>query len=121
MGDRRFPSLCRAGDIERVQAALDSGTDVNEEGSFGQTGLMLALASSQNNVVQLLLNHPDIDINKVNCDGSSALHFWAVGVDNHEGMAALLARQDLTTINQRTYDSRTPIMEAVSHLSLIHI
>ena len=28
-------------------------------------------------------------------------------------MAALLARQDLTTINQRSYSGETPIMEAV--------
>ena len=73
---------------------------------------MCALGNSHNNVVQLLLNQPQIDINKVGHFGYCALH-WAVFRDNHEGMAALLARQDLTTINQRDQGGKTPIMQAV--------
>ena len=74
---------------------------------------MLALSNKHNNVVQLLLNHPQIDVNIVNrAYGYCALHCAAFR-DNHEGMAALLARQDLTTINQRNDDGETPIMKAV--------
>ena len=115
---RSFNDLCSDGDIEGVQAAIDNGADVNEENSkiFGDmimgTGLMWALYNGQNNVVQLLLNHPQIDINKVDQDGECALH-CAVFRDNHEGMAALLARQDLTTINQRSDFGETPIWTAV--------
>ena len=113
MGDQlTFWRLCRDGDIEGVQAAIDNGANVNEEDDSGWTGLMLALGNSQNNVVQLLLNHPQIDVNKVDRDGECALH-CAVFRDNHEGMAALLARQDLTTINQRENQGRTPIMKAL--------
>ena len=114
MGDQRFWRLCSDGDIEGVQAAIDNGTDVNEDNAngLGWTGLMVALHHSQNNVVQLLLNHPQIDVNKVDRDGECAL-YCAVHYYNHEGIAALLARQDLTTINQRNNDGRTPIMEAV--------
>ena len=117
MGNKEFRMLCSDGDIERVQAALDSGTDVNEEDPWGTTGLMKALIFSRNNVVQLLLNHQQIDINKVDRDGSCALHFAVLG-DNHEGMAALLDRQDLTTINQMGYGGRTPIMKAVAYNSV---
>ena len=108
MGDQSFWRSCENGDIEGVQAAIDNGTDVNEDNAngLGWTGLMVALHHSHNNVVQLLLNHPQIDVNKVDQDGECALH-CAVFRDNHEGMAALLARQDLTTINQ------TPIVKAV--------
>ena len=99
-----------------MQAAIDNGADVNEEDSwenyFGSTGLMFALDYSHNNVVQLLLNHPQIDVNKVNRRGYCALHY-AVDPDNDEAMKALLARQDLTTINQRNDDGETPIMKAV--------
>ena len=76
---------------------------------------MLALSSCHNDVVQVLLQHPQIDINKVNRRGDNALHF-AVILDNHEGLAALLARHDVltTTINQRTNEEgKTPIMYAV--------
>ena len=98
MGDQRFLNLCRDGDIEGVQAEIDNGANVNEEDDSGWTGLMWALGKRHNNVVQLLLNHPQIDVNKVDIEGACALHF-AVFFDNHEVIAALLARQDLTTIN----------------------
>ena len=117
-----FVRMCRVGDITGVQAAIDNGDDVNQEDSYGQTGLMLALINSQNSVVQLLLNHPQIDINKAPFrkptgaikigKRSCALHY-AVETDNHEGLKALLDRQDLTIINQRSYGGWTPIMGAV--------
>ena len=62
------------GDIERVKAAIDNGADVNEEDEDGETKLMLALYYHHHDVVQLLLNHPQIDINKVNRYGECALH-----------------------------------------------
>ena len=114
MGDQlTFWRLCRDGDIEGVQAAIDNRANVNEEDDSGWTGLMMALGNSHNNVVQLLLNHPQIDVNIVNrAYGYCALHY-AVNGHNHKGMAALLARQDLTTINQRSNEGKTPIMFAV--------
>ena len=100
------------GDIEGVQAAIDNGADVNEENYWGTTGLMWALSNSHNDVVKVLLHQLQIDVNKVDQNGSSTLH-WAVMKDNHEGMKLLLAQQNLTTINQRNDDGRTPIMEAI--------
>ena len=116
MGDHRtFYQLCYDGDIEGVQAAIDNGADVNEEDNKGVTGLMWALYRNHNNVVQVLLHHPQINIDIVNEDGNSALH-WAVWNDNHEGLAALLAQHDDLTIiiNKRDVDGWTPIMLAVA-------
>ena len=116
--DMSFAVLCYYGDIEGVQAAIDNGVDVNEaseeESEVGETGLMNALCNNHNYVVWVLLQHPQIDINKVDLSGSSALH-WAMTADNDEGLAALLAHHDeLTTFNQRDdMHGRTPIMEAV--------
>ena len=105
--------MCMDGDIEGVQAAIDNGADVNEEDDlFGKTGLMWAFYRNHNNVVQLLLNQPQIDVNKVDQLGRSALHHAVLGA-NHEEMAALLARQDLTTINKRGDFGWSPIMYAV--------
>ena len=109
-----FWRLCRDGDIEGVQAEIDNGANVNEEDDSGWTGLMWALGKRHNNVVQLLLNHPQIDVNKVDSGGQCALHYAGFH-DNHEGMAVLLARQDLTTINQRDNWGQTPIMRAIYH------
>ena len=102
-----------------MKAAIDNGADVNEEDEDGETKLMLALYYHHNDVVQLLLNHPQIDINKVDCYERCALHHALLSPPkddpdgNHEGMEALLARQDLTTINQRSNEGKTPIMFAV--------
>ena len=125
MGDQRnFIDFCADGDIEAVQAAIDNGADVNED-MYGTTGLMWALAMGYNNhVVQLLLQHPEINANLVVLDGYSALH-EAIMHDNPEGMATLLAHQHergISTINQtrssgyqRDDDSWTPIMFAVGY------
>ena len=115
MGDYIFWELCYHGDIEAVQAAIDNGADVNEENGFGLTGLMWALNHSNNNVVQMLLQLPQIDVNRVDGNiGCSALH-CAVQTDNHEGMKLLLGHEDLTSgsINHRNYGGWSPIMEAV--------
>ena len=128
MGDQSFWELCLDGDIEGVQAAIDNGADVNEANYYGVTGLMIALDAGNNIVVQVLLHHPQIDINKVDRGGSSALH-WAVFQDNHEGLAEILARHDelTTSINQRNQWGQSPIMRAVLfnsvncfHLLLTH-
>ena len=48
---QRFVRLCKIGDIEGVQAAIDNGSNVNGEDEYDTTGLMLALGTSCNNVV----------------------------------------------------------------------
>ena len=53
-------------DIEGVRAYIDEGSDVNEEHHTRSTGLMRALHYRQNNVVELLLNQPEIDLTEVN-------------------------------------------------------
>ena len=113
---QRFPWLCRGGDIEAIATAIENGADVNEEDpAYGETGLMWALEYNHNNVVQLLINLPRVDVNKVDQGYRLCAAHYAAGVDNHAGMAALLARQDLTTINHRDdHEGLSPIMEAVS-------
>ena len=61
-----------------------------------------------------MLQHSQIDINKVNGSGRSALTA-AVWVGSHEGLAALLAQDQLlaTTINHRNSDGLSPIMYAL--------
>ena len=53
--------FCKDGDLERVKAALKSGTHVNTKDEYGQTGLTWAVSKKHNSVVALLLNIPNID------------------------------------------------------------
>ena len=52
---------------------MKSGADVNMVCRMGRTGLMLAVAGTQNPLVILLLRHPDIDVNLKDNSGQTAL------------------------------------------------
>ena len=113
-----FRMMCFHGDIEGVRTALDNGADVNEATfNGGCTALMWALHRHHNDVVQVLLNHPEIDVNIVDSPGGrSALH-WAVNVVNHEGLQVLLARPEID-VNKVDDLGRTPLHWAVNVANL---
>ena len=46
-----------AGNIERVQALLDGGADINSLDKYGQTALMNASARGNLNLVEVLVKH----------------------------------------------------------------
>ncbi len=47
----------RTGNIERVQALLNEGTDINSLDKYGQTALMNAATRGDINLVQVLVKH----------------------------------------------------------------
>ena len=63
--------------------------------------------------MQVLLHHPQIDVNNRGDEGS-ALH-WAAASDNHEGMKLLLGHANLTSesINYRDRNGWSAIMDAL--------
>ena len=99
-----------------MQAALQSGVDVNSRGPDGEmTALMYAVRRSRRrSVVSLLLEQEDIDVNIETREGETALHFAARDDRNSECLALLLARPDLTIVNQRDKFGCTPLFVAVS-------
>ena len=50
-----FRGAARYGDVERLQALLDSGSDVNARDRYHQTGLMLAAQGGHTEVVRVLI------------------------------------------------------------------
>ena len=64
--------------------------------------------------MSLLLEQEDIDVNIETCRGETALHFAARDDRNSECLAMLLARPDLTIVNQRDKFGCTPLFVAVS-------
>ena len=99
-----------------MQAALQSGVDVNSRDPDGEmTALMYAVRRrSKSSVVSLLLEQEDIDVNIETREGETALHFAARDDRNSECLAMLLARPDLTIVNQRDKFGCTPLFVAVS-------
>ena len=58
-----IPRLCRDGRLEKVRAALARGEEVNQRDVYGSTGLMLAARNGREDVVELLLQQPGLDVN----------------------------------------------------------
>ena len=110
--------LCGSAHLVEVRAALGRGEQVNSASDRGVTGLMNALNTQRNSIVEFLLCHQDTDVNLVDRFNSTALHS-ACRADNSSGLKKVLAHPGLTTLNTRSSDAlRSPLMEAVWNGSL---
>ena len=107
-----FLQLCSDGDLEEVRAALARGEDVNSRDKNKVTGLMGTLFKAHNTVVEVLLQHPSLDINRSDCRGFTAVH-WACLADNVTSLRMLLGDPRLTSVNTRIHCGWTPLMVAV--------
>ena len=59
-----FLEACEDGEEAKVNAAIVLGVDVNtKDATSGWTGLMWAISYRHESIVDILLAHPDIDIN----------------------------------------------------------
>ena len=87
-----FFGPCQRGDLEAVQAALESGVDVNiqDRTRDRRTGLMWALLANKPEVAIFLLEQPGININHTTDSGTTALHKSARSEENIEVLALLL-------------------------------
>ena len=87
-----FFGSCQRGDLEAVQAALESGVDVNiqDRTRDRRTGLMWALLANKPEVAIFLLEQPGININHTTDSGITALHQAARSEENIEVLALLL-------------------------------
>ena len=73
-----FLDACQNGEEAKVNAAIVLGVDVNtKDASDGQTGLIWAIDNKHENVVDILLAQPAIDINGKKNSGWFPLSFAA--------------------------------------------
>jgi len=126
-----FSSLvyrCMMSDLEGVEAALQSGIDVNTKYEYGQTLLMgavqqdpAAMGYRKIKLLELLLSVPNIDVNITDIWGQSALH-RAVNNKNHEALKLLLD-VPIIDVNKRDNQGMTGLMLAVTnhHNSVVEL
>ena len=108
-----FTACCWDGDVEYVRYALLNGQDPNErDEDDGCTGLMHAVQNKENEILELLLEQPEIDINSVNEIGDTALHV-AGYYGNLWAVKKLVSDPRIKTLNSRNNDGKTPLLEAV--------
>ena len=70
-----FLEMCKRGEVEEVREALARGVDVNTRITRDRTGLMAAAYGNHEEVVEVLLAQPGVDVNCRNDYGSTALHY----------------------------------------------
>jgi ankyrin repeat protein len=77
----------RVGDLQKVEALLSAGADVNAKAKGGSTALMYASGKGHRSVVELLLAQ-GADVNAKDKDGSTAL--MAASGKGHRSIVKLL-------------------------------
>ena len=82
-----FLEACKGGDVAKVNSAIVLGVDINIKDADGWTGLLWAIVNKQENIVDILLAHPAIDINGRGSSGCFPLPLAAL-----HGLASVVAR-----------------------------
>ena len=102
-----FLDNCHGGNLNVVRGAVGRGVDVNSVNSIGNCGLMLAVSSRHNQLVEWLLQQPAIDVSRRGSGGQTALH-RAVGGYNPTLLSLLLAHPTADPTG-RNNEGRTPL------------
>ena len=105
--------LCDFGNVEEVREALQAGGDPNTRGGrANKTCLMWAIIRGNEEMVDVLLEQPCIEVNAKDNNESTALHV-ACGCVNVAILNQLLAVAGIL-VNERDSRGWTPIMLAIS-------
>jgi ankyrin repeat protein len=92
-------------DLELIEDILTyTLVDVNVQGKWGYTALMLAAVWGKEKLVEMFLNHPKIDVNLQDEDGMTAL-ILAVSTENEKYIELLLNHPgiDVTLKNHKGF------------------
>ena len=108
---------CWAGNLEVVREALQAGGDPNTRGgTANKTCLMWAIIRGNEEMVDVLLEQPSIEVNAKDNDENTALH-WACAPGNVAILNQLLALPGIL-VNERDCRDWTPIMRAIRFAKL---
>jgi len=112
---KKLLDACEAGDIQVVQNIVASKeVDINHTSFKGMTTLMCAMTYNQVDIVSYLLSLPELQLDKRDCGGYTALH-WAV----NNGCVSIVRlfcqdrRCTPSVINMKDNDGETALMRAV--------
>ncbi|KAF4222100.1 hypothetical protein CNMCM5878_006695 [Aspergillus fumigatiaffinis] len=101
------PKPHESGSEDIVQLLLDHDWDVNEVNAEDQTPLHLAAQNGDRSVVQVLLNHTEVDLHARDQWESTALHEAAK--QGHLAVVKLLLAEPSIDINARDRNNATPL------------
>ena len=97
--------LATNGDLELLKGRLLSGTGkINEQDSNGYSPLMAAASYGQLDVLKFLLSWPGVEVNLVDLEGDSALHYCTSSVECMKALLAAGGKLDL-----KNEEGKTPL------------
>ena len=104
----------RAGNIERVQALLDEGADINSLDKYGQTALMNAAVHGDLELVQMLVKH-GAELNHTAKYRLTALMLAVI--NNHRAVVSVLleAGANAELAGSKGHFEHTPLEYAKEH------
>ena len=91
---------CRIGHTQEVKRLIESGVNINHMNVLNQTGLMMAVSGGHNNIVQLFLCQPEIDLTVQSLNDNTVLH-EAVEANNVDALHMLLDHPGRVFANSR--------------------
>ena len=102
----------RGGNVAEVRTALEAGADPNTESvSSNKTSLTLAVLNDHEQVVDLFLSWPGVDVNAKDHTNSTALHY-VCGSSNLAILKKLLTVPGLL-LNEKSNNGLVPIAWAI--------
>jgi ankyrin repeat protein len=100
------------GNLKMVQYLVENSADVNHAKPGWDTPAQAAIRSNRNpQVIQYLLNRPDIDLNKTG-GGGETLSETAIRVGNKDAFGILLNKCSEDQLNELNQNDLTPLMMA---------
>ena len=107
------------GNLDTVQALIDSGADVNQADEHGKTALHYAAASCNNDVLELLIAR-GVNVNQADNDGRLAIHYSR---GNSKGLDLLIPQISAELINHADKDGMTVLhlTAASGRLDLVEV
>jgi len=110
--EQQLWDACTSSDLELVKRlASDSAVNVNwGDSEYDRTPFFRACGQGHVSVVQFLLKHPQVDVNKPNKDGATP--FYIACQKGHKEVAALLLANTRVGVTQPMNAGRTPFYVA---------
>lgn len=88
MTENMFLNAAVSNDINLILKCLELGVDINCSNSYGKTALLIAAQNCHSDVVDLLLQHPQIDANVgINMNALD----WAISCDDTDSVRYLIS------------------------------
>ena len=118
-GDQRIINAVYQNNLVEVEKLIKAGANVNSVSIGGDTVLIDAAYQGNMEILQLLINDPNINLEMANSEGSTAL--VAAAVQNHldivnallKAGASLTVRKGWTALQVAQYYNDTAIVEAL--------